>query len=304
MKAIFGAHGYCGTDLCKRLNQDKTPYVAFSRRGFNFFNIFRNKNEFGYRLNKYLEIRKIIDNTGIDSITFLSSPRILDMQQTMQHFIGPFYAFIHNLPEIPFIYASSQIIYGKQNNSTIDENCKLQPVSPYQFEKVICEDILVHSNKVLPAIFRIPIALSENPGPSKQQLIPDVVDCALKGISFYFKQSKEESMNLPCSWLHTADLADRIVRILKMKPFPQGIYNIASGVFKFHDLVEFIIKKTGSNSKIYYAGNSIDKSIVDKSYIVPSSTYSLDTSKLDSIIKQSNDYEWEKTVATIIEAKR
>jgi len=128
-------------------------------------------------------------------------------------------------PQCQFIYASSAAVYGNPEILPIAETQSLEPISPYGFHKLICEQLCheffqVYGLKV--AIARIFSAYGNG---LKRQVIWDICHKALTQPVLKLQGTGRESRD----FIHVIDVAKAIYAIAQTSSQDFPIYNLASG---------------------------------------------------------------------------
>jgi nucleoside-diphosphate-sugar epimerase len=151
-----------------------------------------------------------------------------------------------------FIYCSSTDVYGPLGVIPASEDHPLDPPSWYGLGKLACENMLVEESKkrgpAQSVIFRPPYILGWRPTFSGS-LVGKLVTHALLGHDFILPASGTGQPGH--SWIEARELASWMVAALKGGP--SGVYNVVSGYVSWKELVDQIIKISGSPSKVGFA---------------------------------------------------
>lgn len=177
-----------------------------------------------------------------------------------------------------FVFASSQIVYRvAETAGRISEDHVLEASNWYAASKLMSEQMIItqhilnaekgHTGRY--AIFRIPLVAHIEPS-GKPQALDMVIQAAMLSKDFCFPYNESESVGYGSSWVGTQDLTRAMLEALQ---FPEsGIYNIASGYVSYIELIEKVIRKTNSRSRIKFNTRG--------EITLPPYDYHLDTEKL------------------------
>lgn len=138
------------------------------------------------------------------------------------------------------IYLSSAAVYGNPEFLPIVETHKTNPISPYGFHKLICEQLCQEFYE----IYQLPIAIvrifsAYGPG-LRRQVIWDICHKSLTESVLKLKGTGNESRD----FIHVIDVAKAIHNIAEISPCKADIYNLASGLeTKIKKLPDFILSE-------------------------------------------------------------
>lgn len=159
-----------------------------------------------------------------------------------------------------FIFASSQIVYSL-GNLPHREDSPCSPVGWYAAGKLMSEQLIqAHFNTCTTAwklnhhwvSFRIPPIFYRSQARSPQ-FLDDYVRAARKGRIFYWECTEEQARAVGSSWVGERDLANALLDSLAIEQ--SGIFNIDSGYLRWIDLIESLIRKLNSKSRIAFQGS-------------------------------------------------
>ncbi|MBE9126891.1 MULTISPECIES: NAD-dependent epimerase/dehydratase family protein [unclassified Coleofasciculus] len=141
-------------------------------------------------------------------------------------------------PQCRLIYLSSAAVYGNPEILPIKENHKLNPISPYGFHKLMCEQLCIEFFKIygLPtAVVRIFSAY----GPGlRRQVLWDICQKALTQTVLKLQGTGNESRD----FIHVRDVAKAIYTLAEKAPCKADVYNLASSVeTTIRELAELIL---------------------------------------------------------------
>jgi UDP-glucose 4-epimerase len=128
-------------------------------------------------------------------------------------------------PRCKFIYISSAAVYGNPNVLPISETHSLEPISPYGFHKLICEQLCHEFSQV----YGLPVAIarifSAYGNGLKRQVIWDICHKALTQPVLKLQGTGQESRD----FIHGIDVARAIFAIAQTSAEDFRVYNLASG---------------------------------------------------------------------------
>ena len=155
-------------------------------------------------------------------------------------------------PQCHLVYLSSAAVYGNPESLPIQESQPPNPISPYGFHKLMCEQLCREYFKIydLPtAILRIFSAY----GPGlRRQVLWDMCHKALTQPVLQLFGTGDESRD----FIHGADIARAISTLVEEGSFQAQVYNLASGVeTTIRDLAQLIIAKLERNVPIEFDGS-------------------------------------------------
>jgi len=179
-----------------------------------------------------------------------------------------------------FIFAGSQIVYSQGSDGPLDENSPCGPYNWYGASKLAIEHMIrvqFARNRRQPGfeggyvILRIPPVAHSAPG--KNQFLEPLVRSVTMGLNFCFDCPKEQAGRYGSSWIGIDDLSRALFHATG--EIASGIYNVDSGYVRTVDVLEMMIGKLGSRSRILYncKGMGID---------IPLTSTRLNTDKIRS----------------------
>jgi dTDP-glucose 4,6-dehydratase len=128
-------------------------------------------------------------------------------------------------PEVRFLQVSTDEVYGSIEMGSWDENCPLQPNSPYSASKASAE-LVIRSYQVTFGMNIVTTRCSNNYGPYHfpEKLIPLFITNLIRGKSLPVYGNGKNVRD----WLHVDDHCEGIFRVL-MKGTSGEVYNIGGG---------------------------------------------------------------------------
>jgi UDP-glucose 4-epimerase len=156
-----------------------------------------------------------------------------------------------NAPGCRFLYPSSAAVYGNPSRLPVNESQKPNPISPYGFHKLICEQLAAEFHKVygLPtAIVRIFSAYGVG---LKRQVLWDICQKASAQNILLLQGTGNESRD----FIHVSDIALAILLLAEKSPCKGDIYNLASGTeTTIRGLQEIIVSELGLEIPVEFNG--------------------------------------------------
>lgn len=154
-------------------------------------------------------------------------------------------------PRCRLIYLSSAAVYGNPVALPIYETQNPNPISPYGFHKLMCEQLCAEFAKVysLPtAIVRIFSAY----GPGlRRQVLWDICQKALTQPQLSLRGTGNESRD----FIHGRDVARAIYTLAEQAPCEAEVYNLANGIeTKIKELADLVLAQLGLAIPIEFDG--------------------------------------------------
>ena len=156
-----------------------------------------------------------------------------------------------NAPGCRFLYPSSAAVYGNPSRLPVNESQIPNPISPYGFHKLICEQLAAEFHKVygLPtSIVRIFSAYGVG---LKRQVLWDICQKASAQNILRLQGTGNESRD----FIHVSDIALAILLLAEKSPCKGDIYNLASGTeTTIRGLQEIIVSELGLEIPVEFNG--------------------------------------------------
>jgi len=154
-------------------------------------------------------------------------------------------------PECKFVYLSSAAVYGNPEILPVSETQSLNPISPYGFHKLICEQLCHEFHKVYGLQTAIARIFSGYGSGLKRQVVWDICYKALTLPELKLHGTGLESRD----FIHGQDIAKAIYLISNNNSLQSNIFNLASGnETTIRELSELILWHLNSSIKIEFDG--------------------------------------------------
>jgi dTDP-glucose 4,6-dehydratase len=173
--------------------------------------------------------------------------------------------------EFKIIHISTDEVFGDIAKGTVNENCKLDPTSPYSVSK-LCSDMILRSYADIFGYKLTTIQMCNNYGPYQfpEKLIPTAINCLInkRMIPVYGKGTNIRE------WMYVGDACKAIYKLCLIKNLKQS-YNLGSDKrvnnLKIIDILikSFYQHKIKNKNKKYYFFTT-DRPIHDKRYALNS----------------------------------
>jgi len=242
---ITGAGGYIGGDILHYLEKAKIYKInAIVKKRTNLFNnekIKIIKHDLKKPLNFKLAVDGIIHCAEKNPLSSIKNYN--ENKQILNNLIR--FSITNKVKK--FIFLSSVSVYGDIKGKIIIEETKKYNKTEYGKAKFNSEKLLFRKNKDFKTIvLRLPgILVLEIK--RKKPLLMSILNKALTGKKINIYNAKERFNNV----LDTLELFKVINVLLRKRITKSSIYNIsASNPIRFADVLDLIIKKTNSKSKI------------------------------------------------------
>jgi len=253
--SVFGSTGFIGSRFLKE-NSDTCIPVARSNRSPQSDNILY----FISTTSNY----NVFENISLDIETNLSV--LVEVLESCRD------------RDIVFNFISSWFVYGESDNLPVGEESSCNPKGFYSITKKCAEDLLISWCRTFNKKYRI-IRLGNvyGPGDSGVSKKKNALQYLAEKIKNHENVELYNGGNFIRDYIHVYDAVSAISLILEKGELNQ-IYNVGSGVpHRFLDLIESMVKITGSKSKI----TSIEPPDFHK--IVQVKDMFLDTEKLKNL---------------------
>jgi nucleoside-diphosphate-sugar epimerase len=255
---ITGANGFIGTYAANTFRQFGWQVIELSRR--------RQQNETGKRdgtsdvlikndLSDHNALLKIIDRYRPQACIHLAAPASVpdsfknpaaDFTAQLLPLLNLLEAIRLSERQINVLLVSSAAVYGNQVTLPIEEEQKLNPLSPYGYHKQYQEQLLDQYVAIY-GLKGCKARVFSTYGVGLMRLaVWDITKRALAG-DYILYGTGEESRD----YLHVSDVARALLSVVERDSFSGEAINIASGCeTKIVDLAETIYKLLGTGEKV------------------------------------------------------
>ena len=128
-------------------------------------------------------------------------------------------------PNCKFIFLSSAAVYGEPMSLPITENCFTNPISPYGFHKLQCEEICSEFTKIY-GIATASLRIFSAYGPGlRRQVLWDICHKSIVNNNLELQGTGNESRD----FIHAVDIANAVQIIANKAPMKGECYNLANG---------------------------------------------------------------------------
>ena len=129
-------------------------------------------------------------------------------------------------PQCKVIFLSSAAVYGEPTTLPIFENQALNPISPYGFHKLMCEQLCLEFFKLY-GLSTLIVRIFSAYGPGlRRQVLWDICQKALTQSALCLRGTGNESRD----FVHGRDIANALYLLAEQAKFEADIYNLANGV--------------------------------------------------------------------------
>lgn len=253
---VTGSDGFIGGHLVKYLIDRNYDIVCLQKST----NIFKGVNTYIGDLvnNQYLDEVMLIEKpdlcihcAGSSSVQFSIDFPYEDFSKTVLTTRNLLEAIRVNSNKTKLLFLSSAAVYGNQTSNLITEDTQSSPISPYGFNKLTAENLILQYEKVYGVQSTILRIFSVYGNGLKRQVIYDVFRKLLDDTDEeirLFGTGKESR-----DFIHISEVI-AIIDIIIKKDL-NGLYNLASGnSIEIKDLAGIIKEEIGSNKRIHFEG--------------------------------------------------
>tara|TARA_Y100001970_G_scaffold27317_1_gene33290 strand:+ start:3376 stop:4398 length:1023 start_codon:yes stop_codon:yes gene_type:complete len=237
---ITGSSGFIGKILSKRLSKRYKTYLIDKIKKGN------EKNFYLINLKDKKKLNEFFKNNKVDTIIHLAS-EIFDANENIIYennvtCAENVIALAKKFKIKQIIFTSTFSIYEKNYNKLITENEKPSTLNRYGISKFDIEKKLKLLKNINVTIFRVPIVI----GQSRSHRIGILFELIRKGLPIFLI----DNGNNKIQFVSIDDLNSAIEKVIGLKGF--NIFNIGcSKSYSFRENLEYIVKKTNSNSKFF-----------------------------------------------------
>ena len=226
--------GHGGTDATSSLLYDRWLQSDISQQALEI-------------LNEKFDV--VIHLAGSNSVAFSIKHPLVDFQKTVTCTTELLEYLRRHNPEATLIYASSAAVYGSAPDCPLLISAPPNPVSPYGFNKVITESLLLSYYKVFGQRCKIVRFFSiYGPGLRRQLLWDAANKLTSEAQSSMFWGSGNETRD----WIHVDDAARLLVKLAE-HPQDINLINGGNGVrISISETIHQLRNELGCNSKIEF----------------------------------------------------
>jgi UDP-glucose 4-epimerase len=259
---ITGSNGFIGSGLSTYLNSQGYCVLGIDRP--NTFNQLSQSNHPGFTflpldipnplLEDWMNIWRpdfLIHAAGTSSVPLSVSNPLGDFTGSVQLFYYILDTIRRSAPNCKVIFLSSAAVYGNPNHLPVCEDDSVNPVSPYGYNKYLCEKTaelfhrIYHLNICMVRIFS-----AYGPG-LRRQVLWDVCNKAVRDPVVNLIGTGQETRD----FIYIDDIVRAIHNLLEKAIFRAETYNLASGIeISINELTRLIIQLMGTSKEIKYSG--------------------------------------------------
>jgi nucleoside-diphosphate-sugar epimerase len=268
---LIGGAGYIGSVIAEYLYKKKIGYevIIVDKQIYH-------KQNYNYKKVKFInceiqDIYKKIHFQKSDIVIFLAglvgdpiTKKYNNISSIVNYsHIKKFFIKIKKISLDRILFISTCSNYGIQNDSLLDENCELKPISQYAKDKVRIENLILKLNTRIPiCIFRFSTAF----GFSERMRL----DLTINDFCYQILYKKKLTVYDPETWrpyCHVKDFARAVEKFIvsPVVKIRKQVYNIGStrNNYRKKDIIKkiknLLDKKTLSTLKVKYISDSNDK---------------------------------------------
>ncbi len=255
---ITGVAGFIGSYVARHFIQEGFQVVgldsrlpeAASSQHFHFYQCTLPSKDLGHFLQQFRP-QVCIHCAGPASVDLSMVNPDFDFNASVPPTFNLLESLRLHAPECRLVYLSSAAVYGNPELFPIKEDQSPQPISPYGFHKLVCEQICLEFVKVYglrTAIVRIFSAYGVS---LKRQVLWDICRKALTEEVLKLKGTGNETRD----FIHIQDVARAIYILVNRAPFRGEVYNLANGVeTMIRELADLVLKKLGRIIPVEFDG--------------------------------------------------
>jgi UDP-glucose 4-epimerase len=154
-------------------------------------------------------------------------------------------------PQCRVIYLSSAAVYGNPKTLPVNESHSLNPISPYGYHKLICEQLCREFFQVY-GLLTATVRIFSAYGPGlRRQVIWDICHKALTNPVLNLQGTGNESRD----FIHSRDIAKALYLLTEKAPCHADVYNLASGTeTSIKELVNLILEQLKLDIPVHFEG--------------------------------------------------
>ncbi len=264
---LTGASGHVGTPLLKLLVKEGHDVTILLRpQTINLplsmdFALKAKPKGYNIIYGSLQECRKAKDAIeAADALIHLASPRSNNRDVAIREDILGMAALTEMRKQGPFIYTSSQTVYGIPQGD-LHENTGFAPSCWYDIAKIANEVQLAETSSICPDLIgislRMALLLSARKGDTKPQYLQYLIDAVTSERTFIFRD-EEALFTYGTSYIGEIDLSRSILHSLSLKA--SGPFNISGGFSTWKDLLEKIGTRVGKTVRYRVGKDAITES--------------------------------------------
>ncbi len=226
---ITGSQGFIASNLALKLNKNKHNIYGIGRGKSKKYQF----NDSGYKKNIQGDINpknlKKIEKINFNLIIHCAG-KVIGLEPTddfvrnvfTMHYICNFASTQKFKPKI--IFLSTVAVYGNAKVTKLNEKTKINPISNYALNKLLCEKILkFYQHKYKKGVCVLRVGSVFGPG-LKRQFIYDACRKISEGTRIFFGTGYEKR-----DWLYIDDLISLINKIALKKDNSYEVFNVGCG---------------------------------------------------------------------------
>ncbi|SCB42566.1 UDP-glucose 4-epimerase [Bradyrhizobium shewense] len=157
-------------------------------------------------------------------------------------------------PETRVLFASSAAVYGQPNLLPITEDMPRQPISPYGFHKVMCEQLAAEYHSIYGLQVASSRIFSAYGAGLRKQIFWDLCHKCLAGDIIRLGGDGTESRD----FVHASDIAQATLCLLRRGAFNGESYNVARGIeISISEIAHRVVAAFGENKeRIVFSGDN------------------------------------------------
>lgn len=257
---ITGSNGFIGSHLVKHFCDLDNKVIGLDRpTSYYPFPTTNNYTYFPLDLPDPIFIEKLsewkpsilIHTAGNSSVPNSVTNPLGDFSGSVVVFYNILDAVRKVSPETKVIYLSSAAVYGNPIFLPVTESHPVNPISPYGFHKLLCEDISREFYSLYKLnVCSVRIFSAYGPG-LRKQVIWDIINKALLSPFVQLSGTGKESRD----FIYVDDIAKAIEIVASRGSYASEVYNLASGnETNIEDLSKTIVERIGVSKDIAFSG--------------------------------------------------
>lgn len=156
-----------------------------------------------------------------------------------------------NAPTCRFLYPSSAAVYGNPLRLPVDEKQVLNPISPYGFHKLMCEQLAIEFHQIYGIPTTIVRIFSAYGAGLRRQVLYDICRKASSQKILRLQGTGNESRD----FIHVSDVAQGMHLLIERSQCVGDVYNLASGTeTSIRKLQELIVDELGVEIEVEFDG--------------------------------------------------
>jgi len=226
---VIGSEGFIGKHSVRHLlaaGREVHGADLFEQPSFNY--PYRKLSRLSPEWDELLQQKRfeaVLNAAGSGNVPYSMTHPVIDFEANSLDTIRILDGIRKHQPECRYLHLSSAAVYGNPVRLPIQENDELKPLSPYGWHKVVAEKLCQEYTQVFGLRTAVVRPFSVYGSGLKKQMFWDLYQRTREADHVTLFGTGQESRD----YIHVADLALALDRVISDAPMEGECYNLASG---------------------------------------------------------------------------